>query len=349
MSQGKVRNAINLLSRNSCQGILNPDDTTEEIDSNGVNHITTVKEMLRSLHPQGKQAPDEILIAESPDAPLMNSVLFDEINAESIRRAALSTQGGAGPSGVDALGWRRFCTSFKSASTDLCRALAAVAHRLATEKVRPEGLEAFVACRLITLNKNPGVRPIGIGEVPRRIVAKAILKVTIDDIQSATGPLQVCAGHEAGIEAAIHTMRMSFDNESSEAILLVDASNAFNTINREALIHNIGKLCPSMSNIVYNTYQTAVRMFVSGRSQCEILSTEGTTQGDPLSMAIYALGITPLIQQLHHLHSSTKQAWFADDASACATCEELWNWWDELTKIGPCLDTIQSHLKPISL
>ena len=51
MFQGKVRNAINLLSRNSCQGILNPDDTTEEIDSNEVNHIMTVKEILRSLHP----------------------------------------------------------------------------------------------------------------------------------------------------------------------------------------------------------------------------------------------------------------------------------------------------------
>ena len=32
--------------------------------------------------------------------------------------------------------------------------------------VDPKGLFAFVACRLIPLNKNPGVRPIGIGEVP---------------------------------------------------------------------------------------------------------------------------------------------------------------------------------------
>ena len=112
MFQGKVRNAINLLSRNSCQGILNPENTTEEINSNGVNHITSVKDVLRTLHPQGKQAPDEILIAESPDAPLMNSVLFDEIDAEFIQRAALNTQGGAGPSRVDALGWRRFLYIF---------------------------------------------------------------------------------------------------------------------------------------------------------------------------------------------------------------------------------------------
>ena len=98
-----------------------------------------------------------------------------------------------------------------------------------------------------------------------------------------------------------------------------------------------------MENIVYNTYQTAVRMFVSGRSQCEILSTEGTTQGDPLSMAIYALGIPPLIRQLHNLHSSTKQVWFADDASASATCAALRNWWDELTTLGPLF---RYHPKP---
>ena len=71
------------------------------------------------------------------------------------------------PSGVDAYAWRRFCSSFKSASADLCNALAGVARRLCTARVDPEGLSGFVACRLVPLV--PGVRPIGVGEVPRRI------------------------------------------------------------------------------------------------------------------------------------------------------------------------------------
>ena len=54
--------------------------------------------------------------------------------------------------------------SFKRASNDLCNALAAVARRLCTTLVHPDGLSAFVACCLIPLNKNPGVIPIGIGE-----------------------------------------------------------------------------------------------------------------------------------------------------------------------------------------
>ena len=43
----------------------------------------------------------------------------------------------------------------------------------------------------------------------------------------------------------------------------------------------------------------------------EISSTEGTTQGDPLAMAMYALAIVPLIHKLRHSSPDVKQAWYA--------------------------------------
>ena len=122
------------------------------------------------------------------------------------------------------------------------------------------------------------MRPIGIGDVPRRIVSKAVLYAIGDDIVSAAGPLQTCTGHEAGSEAAVHAMKELFGAVTSEAALLVDASNAFNCINRQAALHNISKLCPSFSTILQNTYRAPVRLFVVGEE--EISSTEGTTQGD---------------------------------------------------------------------
>ena len=125
-----------------------------------------------------------------------------------------------------------------------------MARRLCTSSVRPESVSALVACRLIPLNKNPGVRPIGIGEVPRRIISKSILKVICQDIQSAAGPLQSCAGHEAGCEAAVHAMKEIQELDETEAILLVDAENAFNTINRQAALHNIKVLCPGISTVL---------------------------------------------------------------------------------------------------
>ena len=83
-----------------------------------------------------------------------------------------------------------------------------------------------------------------------------------------------------------------YKDEHSEAVLLVDAENAFNSINRNVMIHNISVVCPAISTYVSDFYQSpARRLFVIGEK--EILSKEGTTQGDPTSMGTYALGVTP--------------------------------------------------------
>ena len=60
-----------------------------------------------------------------------------------------------------------------------------------------------------------------------------------EEIKEAAGPLQVCAGHNAGAEAAIHAMSQVFAEEGTDGILLIDASNAFNQMNRSAALHNI--------------------------------------------------------------------------------------------------------------
>ena len=45
------------------------------------------------------------------------------------------------------------------------------------------------------LDKNPGLRTIGVREVLRRIVRKVIVSNLRYDIITSVGPLQVCAGH----------------------------------------------------------------------------------------------------------------------------------------------------------
>ena len=81
------------------------------------------------------------------------------------------------------------CSSFKEASANVCDAIAAVARRLCTSEAPTIGLDAFLACRLVPLNKNPGVYPNTIGEVICRIVAKAILRVVLKDFMLSAGPL----------------------------------------------------------------------------------------------------------------------------------------------------------------
>ncbi|KAL5467222.1 hypothetical protein EMCRGX_G031422 [Ephydatia muelleri] len=121
--------------------------------------------------------------------------------------------------------------SFQRASTDLCNSLALVARKICTTYVDPQGLAALTANRLIALDKCPGVRPIGVGEIVRRIISKAVLFVIKSDVLEAACTLQLCAGHEAGTcEAAMHLMCRIFHDATTEAVLLVDANNAFNSL-----------------------------------------------------------------------------------------------------------------------
>ena len=92
------------------------------------------------------------------------------------------------------------------------------------------------ACRLIPLEKQPVVRPIGIVQVVRRIIGKVVIKPLKRDDLNATGLSQLYAGKDAN-EAAIHVYTMS-NKENIEAVFIVDTSNAFNLISREAFLHN---------------------------------------------------------------------------------------------------------------
>ena len=78
-------------------------------------------------------------------------------------------------------------------------------------------------------------------------------KVTKHDIVNACGSLQVCAGSTSGGEAAIRAMHSIFEADDTEAVLLIDASNALNSLNRAAALHNTRILCPSISAYAINT------------------------------------------------------------------------------------------------
>ncbi len=158
-------------------------------------------------------------------------------------------------------------------------------------------------------------------------MAKAIFFITRGDIQDAAGSLQLCAGQIAGAEAAVHTTREAFASHNTEAVLLVDASNAFNSLNRQVALQNIRRLCPSIATTLISTYRDSTDLFVDGSS---LLSQEGTTQGDPLALPMYALATIPLIRKL----PGTQQVWYADDASATGGSGDL-RAWDDLCSKGP--------------
>ena len=118
-----------------------------------------------------------------------------------------------------------------------------------------------------------------------------------------------------------------FNEYDTEAVLMVDASNAFNSINREAFLHNTKVLCPTLATFINNSYSIPSDLFVQGGKSLK--SLEGTTQGDPAAMAIYALGIRPLLVWLSNLSKEktekfpSRQVVFADDLKGVGSLENL--------------------------
>ena len=264
--------------------------------------------------------------------------LYSEVNGDMVRQAALRARG---PSGIDANGFRRILASksFKQSSSTFCE----MAKILCSQYIDPSTIEPLIASRLIPLDKGEGaVRPIGVGEVIRRILGKCVMNIAKNDVAKASGSLQLCAGQKSGSEATIHAMHTIYEDDDTDGVLLIDASNAFHALNRQAALHNMRALCPFIAVYVFITYGLSARLFITGG--LEIPCAEATTQGDPLAMGLYALGIQPHITSLQGV-CKTKQFWFADDTSGAGSVTEIKIWWDTLSAVGPDFGTYPNEKK----
>ena len=74
-------------------------------------------------------------------------------------------------------------------------------------------------------------------------------------------------------------------------------------------------------------------------------SKEGTTQGDPTSMALYAIGSLPFLCLLDKEETGTCQFAYADDLSGGGKVEGLRKWFNGITDKGPLLGTMPNPPK----
>ena len=66
----------------------------------------------------------------------------------------------------------------------------------------------------------------------------------------------------------------------------------------------------------------------------EILSVEGTTQGDNLAMSFYSLGTSILLDKLKLTSPATSQVSLADDITDAGRILDLRIWWDTIISEG---------------
>ena len=96
-------------------------------------------------------------------------------------------------------------------------------------------------------------------------------------------------------------------------------------------------ICPVLATFVQNCYAYRSRLFIIGGAALE--SAEGTTQGDPIAMLVYAIAIIPLIlitvAKLESTNQDAKTVAFADDIAAAGKLTALKSLWSIIEERGP--------------
>ena len=66
-----------------------------------------------------------------------------------------------------------------------------------------------------------------------------------------------------------------------------------------------------------------------------LYSKEGVTQGDPLVMVLYGLGLLPFSRALSSRAPMARQFWYADDARVGAKLSFIREFWTHQYELGP--------------
>jgi len=260
MLQGKVMAAIRWMIGHTRGELLMPVDTVDSSD-------ITVLDILCQKHPSA-QPPKASSLVPCATLPLFEDV---EITGFHLLFVTHRIQGGVGPSGCNAGHWRDVLLHFGAHSSRLRDAVAALTCRLLHSIVLWDKIRALVVNRLIALDKCLGVHPIGIGETLLHVIDKAVCYATRVDVELSCCSDQLCNSVKSDIEGAIHAMTslfLQYGSASGWGVLLVDASNAFNSLNHVALLWNVCVLWPHCSIFVFKTYQGWATLVVRGSEEC---------------------------------------------------------------------------------
>ena len=170
----------------------------------------------------------------------------------------------------------------------------------------------------MALDKCPDVRHLGIDEIIRRITGRIIVDCINRDLTSLVENMQLRLGQKCNIEHAIHLLRHSFDDPENEAILLIDAKNSYNVLNRQTELQNVKALFSSLHVALQISYNHPSHLY---NGKLTILSQEGATQGDTFAVAMYGITILSLISRLHN--DSLTQKWYANDSSVVGKLKDF--------------------------
>ena len=244
-----------------------------------------VKDQLNALHPQ----VDHVLPALPPDAPRVTIVGNDALREQV--RAMASAGAGAGPSGITA---HHLLPFFNDAQC--LRSLAKVLTNVGNGTYSSDMRDFLLTNKGLALDKNPGVRPIGIGDTIYRIAAGYLVGNEKEHIVEAVGEFQYGQGRPCGTEAVVHMVQEALESATPIAVIDVDVRNAFNTRDLAHMLetmYGIPSLAPlwRLLNWKYKSPTKVLYQNRKGRIVHTVLNKQGVVQGDNAGSCMFDIDI----------------------------------------------------------
>ena len=169
VQQGDVRTATRVVKARDEGIVLKANDITA-----CKGKRTKVLEQLKGKHSVASRV-QRGTVDTSSAYPAVEDIV---ITFAQIEKTARKLLGSAGPSGADSDHWKSLLLRFGSQSEMLRDCIATLACKMSNEVLPWKKLRALMSCRLIALDKRPGIRPMGVGECLRRLLAKSISDCT---------------------------------------------------------------------------------------------------------------------------------------------------------------------------
>ena len=140
--------------------------------------------------------------------------------------------------------------------------------------------------------KDDGTRPVAVGNVFRRLAAKAGCYAVSRAVSRGLLPIKLGVSVKGGAEAAVHTVRKfitnNIDSNDHKIIVKLDMMNAFNSVRRNHVLQTGLDRTPEIAKLSSLAYGKPSSVIASGHS---ITSSTGVKQGNPTGPLLFALAV----------------------------------------------------------
>ena len=145
-------------------------------------------EVLRTKHSEARTPTAANLDSYPGRPPELTQV---DITKDTVTGVAGRLLGGAGPGGTDSVSLQHWLLRFGAASAELRLIVGEFVEWLGNGWPLWAAYRALISGRLIALDKQPVIRPVGVGETWWRMMAKCLLRVAGPGSEADCGKTQL--------------------------------------------------------------------------------------------------------------------------------------------------------------